>query len=216
MENENLSEGVRKTMPAGITGTGTMRMEIEPLYNEKNLDFETIKNNPILKPLGEINNGFVNMELLINRALWEYQEDKKQIDEMIESNPKYSETIILSKFQSILNHVKQIIQAQDIQKENMKRAINEMIKIVGKEYGILNEEASITRNIRKEEKPLHDEIKEIKEEKINIQTLSKDKELEEYHSELLDKDIPVPKKKTRKEGFIPIIDKEPDNNIDTN
>ena len=214
MENENLplSEGVKKTMPAGVTGIGTLRMQIEPLYNEKNLDFETIKNNPVLKPLAEINNGYVNMELLINRALWEYQENKIQIDAMIEANPKYSETIILSKFQNILNYIKQIIQAQDIQKENMKRAINEMIKIVEKEYGVLNEEVPIQKRIgRAEARPISEGIVEIKEE--NIPGTNKDSVTEEFHSELLDKDIPLPKKKGKREGYIPILNEESGSNI---
>lgn len=208
MENENLPEGLRKTMPAGVTGTGTIRMQIEPIYNEKNLDFETIKNNPVLKPLSEINNGYVNMELLINRALWEYQENKTQIDEMIESNPKYSETIILSKFQNVLNYVKQIIQAQDIQKENMKRAINEMIKIVEKEYGVLSEEEPTLKKTV-DTRPTGGGLTEIKE----VPDISKDEKTEEFYSDLLDKDVPIIKKKTKREGYIPILNEESGSNI---
>lgn len=194
MENEDLSEkNLRKNLPLGITGTGGMREHITPLYDEKKLDFRTIRDNPVLKPLAEINNGFVNMELLINRALWEFQEDKTTIDEMIEINPKYSETMILSKFQSLLGHVKQIIQAQDIQKENMKRAINEMVRIVDKEYGVLNEEGIDAKDVKPKEA-----------QQDNLQINEENKEIEnegpvEFPSELLERDIPIPVKKIKKE-----------------
>lgn len=209
MEDQNspLFDGTKKTMPAGVTGTGTIRTQIEPLYNEK-LDFNTIKNNPVLKPLSEINNGYINMELIINRALWEFQENKIQIDGMIEANPKYSETIILSKFQNILGYVKQIIQAQDIQKENMKRAINEMIKIVEQEYGVLEEEpVSTKKNIHKEFKEADKEKLITEEVKNETPIASSDTEDEAYHSDLLDKELPLPniKKKSKREGYTPIL-----------
>lgn len=206
-----MPEGTKKTMPAGVTGTGTIRTQIEPLYAEK-LDFAAIKNNPVLKPLSEINNGYINMELLINRALWEYQENKLQIDAMIQENPKYSETIILSKFQNILNYIKQIIQAQDIQKENMKRAINEMIKIVGEEYGILEEEQVPKKINKAETKHPSEEIVEIKEGGI-IPEADKNATPQEFYSELLDKEIPVQKKKGKREGYIPILNEESGTNI---
>lgn len=208
MEDPNYPsfDGTKKTMPAGVTGTGTIRTQIEPLYNEKSLDFNTIKNNPVLKPLSEINNGYVNMELLINRALWEYQENKIQIDNMIEANPKYSETIILSKFQSILGYVKQIIQAQDIQKENMKRAINEMVKIVEQEYGILEDEPVTTKKTnQKEPKSIDKEIFLTDEVKTEIPNTSNDVEVETFSSDLLDKELPLPKKKSKREGYTPIL-----------
>lgn len=203
-----LFDANRKTLPAGVAGTGTIRTQIEPLYSDGALDFNTIKNSPILKPLAEINNGYVNMELLINRALWEYQENKIQIDSMIEVNPKYSETIILSKFQNLLGFVKQIIQAQDIQKENMKRAINEMIKICNSEYGILEEEPIPTKKVsRKDLKEPETEIREEREVQENIE-VPPTVETEAYHSDLLDKDLPAPKKKSKKEGYIPILNEE--------
>lgn len=206
--NSPLFDANKKTLPAGVMGTGTIRTQVEPLYNQSNLDFNNIKNNPVLKPLSEINNGYVNMELLINRALWEYQENKIQIDAMIESNPKYSETIILSKFQSILGFVKQIIQAQDIQKENMKRAINEMIKIVSTEYGVLEEEEIPQKKpSRKEPKEIEKEVVEEKEIQ-EITEIPLSTEIEAFHSDLLDKDLPAPKKKSKKEGYIPILNEE--------
>ena len=108
---------------------------------------------------------------------------------MIESNPKYSETIILGKVQGMLGHIKQIIHSQDIQKENMKNAINEMIKIVREEYTLLEgpEQPSGLK-----EKTINEE-KEDKKDK-------EDKEEKTFHSELLEKEINLDNKGT----FIPI------------
>jgi len=165
------------------------REEIEPIYNEEKLDFETIKKNPILKPVAEMNNSYINFELLINRALWEYGQDKEAIDKMIEANPKYSETIILGKIQSILSHVKQIIHSQDIQKENMKKTINEIIKIVKENYGLLEEE---------ETEP-SESLKEPEE------VIEKDDNKEEkFYSDLVEKDVSAPKDKPNQNKFIPI------------
>ena len=192
---------VRKGMPSGLGESRRgIKEDIGGIYDEKELTFTHIKNNPILKPISEINKSFINFESLINRALWDYEEDKKQIDKMIELNPKYSETIILSKFQSILGHIKQIIHSQDLQKENMKSTINEMIKISGEEYALLQEEedgfaeGSVTKT-EKEEKP---EVKEsISEDKEENKEKINEEEEKVFSSELLEKDIPTPIHKRR-------------------
>ncbi len=172
--------------------------EIEPIYKGK-LDFEIIKKKPILKPIAEMNNSYINFELLINRALYEYLQDKKAIDEMVKLNPKYSETILLSKIQSILGYVKQIIHIQNIEKENMKNTINEMVKIAEQNYGLLEEESEEEPKIIKKED-------DIKKEEIDKQEKSEDKKKEdkpkEFFSELVEKNIPIPDE--NKEGFIPI------------
>lgn len=168
--------------------------EVESIYDEEKLDFDAIKKNPILKPIMEINNSFQNFELVINRALWEYEQDKKTIDEMIEANPKYSETMIMAKVQSILGHIKQIIHSQDIQKENMKNAINEMIKIVGEEYALLQEPEEPTETPEVgEPEPTQEEVDEKKDNK-------KDEKEKKFRSELLEKEINLP----GEDKFIPI------------
>lgn len=172
--------------------------EIEPIYDGE-LDFETIKKKPILKPIAEMNNSYMNFELLINRALYEYTQDKNAIDDMIKINPKYSETIILSKIQSILGYVKQIIHSQNIEKENMKKTINEMIEIVEQNYGLLEEESKEEQKIIKKEEVESEEDEDSEEE-------SEDKKKEDkpkgFYSDLLEKNIPIPDED--KEEIIPI------------
>ncbi len=178
--------------------------DIEPIYNG-DLDFETIKKKPILKPIAEMNNSYMNFELFINRALYEYTQDKNAIDEMIKINPKYSETIILSKIQSILGYVKQIIHSQNLEKENMKNTINEMIKIVEQHYGLLEEESEeeVKKEVPKEtlaEEESEEEPKRIKEKEGEDK--KKEEEPKEFYSDLLEKNIPIPD--DNKEESIPI------------
>lgn len=136
---------------------------IESIYEEKKLSFDEIKKNPILKPISEINKSFINFELIIRRAMLEYEKTKKEINQMIELQPKYSETMVMGKIQNILTHIPQIIHSQQIQKENMKDAINEMIKIVKVSYGVLDEEKEM--KIESKENNQIEDIKIINTEK---------------------------------------------------
>lgn len=176
----------------GINSRSTM--EVESVYDEEKLDLDSIRKNPILKPISEINNSFQNFELLINRALWDYQQDKTAIDGMIEANPKYSETMIMAKVQSILGHIKQIIHAQDIQKENMKSVIRDMIKITREEYAPLQEPEPPTKPKKKLVKDKKDN------EKVEKEEVEKEKT---FHSDLLDKEINL----SKEDKFIPIKNK---------
>jgi hypothetical protein len=196
-KNEEIDTKFRKLMPGGVGDVG-VRGDITPVYDEEKLDLEAIKTNPILKPLAEINNSFVNFELVINKALLEYQEDKSQIDAMIEANPRYSETIILSKVQSMLRHVKQIIHSQDIQKEDLKKVVKDMVKIAKTEYGLLQEQS-------KEEVPkAKEETAETGEETAEEKKGETPKEEKPVYSELVEREIPIPKDKSDKEGFVSI------------
>jgi len=136
---------------------------IESIYEEKKLSFDEIKKNPILKPISEINKSFINFELIIRRAMLEYEKTKKEINQMIELQPKYSETMVMGKIQNILTYIPQIIHSQQIQKENMKDAINEMIKIVKVSYGVLDEEKEM--KIESKENNQIEDIKIINTEK---------------------------------------------------
>jgi len=197
MEMKSTSESeTRKSLPFGVGTASGIKTEIEPLV-KRNLDFKNVKENPILRPIANINKSYENLEILINRALWEYSEDKEQIDEMIKINPKYSETIILSKFQNILSHVKQIIHAQDIQKDNMKDTLNEMIKIAEEEYGVLAENEFNKDDFGKDEKIIK---KEISLEEIR-ETPDEEQKKEVFYSDLLEKSVPVPETPESKENI---------------
>lgn len=160
--------------------------QIEKIY-EKELDTTTILKNPILRPIIEINNQHKNFERVVQKAVADAQEEKNEIDKMIEDNPIYSETIILAKFLKIWNCMSQIISSQDIQKDNMKKAINDMVNICMSEYTSNNSPATI--------------IEDFFPKKIKGRGI---------FSELLNKEIPILEKKEEKkeEIEIPIIEKK--------
>jgi hypothetical protein len=110
--------------------------KIEPIY-PGDLDFKSIMENPILKPLAELNRTYVNFELIIHKALNEYEEEKKMVDDMVAKVPKYSETIFVGRIQNMIREMKTLIHAQDVQKEAMKRAIAEMIDISRDNYRLI-------------------------------------------------------------------------------
>lgn len=197
------------------------RSEVDSIYSESKLDLDAIKKNPILKPISELNNSYINFELLINRALWEFGKNKEAIDSMIEENPKYSETILLSKVQSLIGHIKQVIHAQDIQKENMKNVINEMIKIVKENYGLLEEDNNepfeeikkpiieVNKKVGTVDKNLNKNIKEdkaveVEENKNNPIKNDEENKDEYYYSDLVERKIKKSNSSDKKGGFIPI------------
>lgn len=164
--------------------------EIESIYDKKELSFSDVKKNPILKPILEINKSFVNLELVINKALYDYEKDEREINEMIKINPTYSETMIMARVQNLKSSITQIVHSQDLQKENMKRAINEMIKIVSEEYGLLEE---VSKNTKELESKMN-----VKEKHELKKTIGNQKET--FHSNLLNKELSKPKEG----GLIPV------------
>jgi hypothetical protein len=150
-------------------------VKVDELYDRK-LDFETIMNNPILQPISEVNTTYRSQGLIVARNLWEYEQIKTRIDEMVRLNPVYSETLIFGEIQSLINVVKQIIHAQDVQRDLIKGTINEMVHLSDKYYQYAGER----RNISKSE-PI---------EKKEINPIVED--IQSFHSELLDKELPVP------------------------
>ncbi len=127
-------------------------IELESLYSG-NLDLKTTTENPILTPIAEANNTFTNLSLIRNKALLDYEEIYRKIQEMVEENPRYSETMIVTTIFNLIIQFKQIVHSQDLQIETMKKTIQEMIKIVNLRYDLLGEE----------EEPI---VKEIKKEKV--------------------------------------------------
>jgi len=124
------------------------------------LDFNDIRESPILKPISEINDSYINLELLINKALLEYQVIEDEINLMLKENPIYSETMLMARIENLKNQIKQIIHSQDLQKESMKSKINEMIKIVSEEYELIRgEEEFITGKEETKKKDKEEAVK---------------------------------------------------------
>ncbi len=111
-----------------IIEKGNESKEIEPLYDGE-LEPNDVTRRPILKPVANINNSFMDSQRLLNKSLFDYKRVKHKIDEMLLSMPKYSQTVIVSELLKLVNCIEQFIFLADHQQETLKRTINEMIQV---------------------------------------------------------------------------------------
>ncbi|GAG77131.1 unnamed protein product, partial [marine sediment metagenome] len=95
--------------------------------------------------------------------------------------------------------VKQIIHSQDVQKENMKNALKEMITIVNKEYGLLEEDEKSSEEEKEENKTESEEEGTEEEKKEEKKPLEKEEKSKTFYSDLIEKEIPKPKDINKKE-----------------
>lgn len=140
--------------------------DIEPIYNG-DLGLENIDHQPILKPVANINNSFIDSQKLLNKALSDYTKVKENINDMIKIMPKYSQTMIVAEIQRLVNYIEQYIFLSDQQQEKLKRTINEMIKVdneIERDYSKEINKPIQKVPFKKPIKPIDKEIKEDMEE----------------------------------------------------
>ena len=99
--------------------------KVEPIYN-KELD---IKDNPVLGSVAEMNQSFINTQKLLDKSDWEYEQGKKEINEMIQIMPKYSQTIIMAVMQKLIMHADHSTFLGKRQQEILKKGMQDVIKI---------------------------------------------------------------------------------------
>lgn len=103
--------------------------KIDKLY-EKNLTFQEIMENPIFQPVSQASAIYESQGLVISRALLEYQKATEEIKKLMDENPTYQQTIMMSKIRKVLDFSQQIIHSQDVQRESAKRCLNDVLNIV--------------------------------------------------------------------------------------
>jgi hypothetical protein len=117
---------------------------IEPLVNSDMITYEKVKNNPILGPLAQKNNSYLINEKNINRALRELEQTQNDIKNIISTNPEiYESTAILAKVERYKLFSSQVIHSLLLQKDELRSAIMEMIKINEIEYGLKTREEEV-------------------------------------------------------------------------
>jgi len=162
--------------------------EIDQIY-EGELDLNTTLQNPILRPIAEANKSYTSLALLILKSLYDYEESYQVIKEMIDENPRYAETMIITKVMNLISHVKQIVRSQDIQIDNLKNTIQEMININNSEYTLISKgEEEVIDLPQKSSTEVFDDIKKIAEEEEK-----EEEEEEPFVSSLTDKEVPIQK-----------------------
>ncbi len=124
---------------------------LEHILDPKKLDFDSLKKNPILKPISEINETFSNLHLTIIKAVLEYEEEYKKLQELEEINPRYTNTVLMVTIKNMVTIIKTIIHSQDLQINNMKKAMSEMIDINSSKFKlILDTEEEMRMRLKKE------------------------------------------------------------------
>jgi len=125
-------------------------IKLEYIYNEKNLDFDSIKNNPILKPISEINKNCCDLNLTSIKGVLEFEEEYKKLQELELINPRYTTTVLMTTINKIVNIIKTIIHSQDLQIISMKKTINEMVCINDDKYKLIDNEKEKIEKIRED------------------------------------------------------------------
>lgn len=110
----------------------------------EDLSFDSIMQNPVLKPLAEINRTILDLEEMNNKRLTDADRDFKWCDAISQEIPRYSESIFISRLWRLHSITGDIVKTQDIEIKTLKRAINEMLEIIRKYYGVIAEEEKKT------------------------------------------------------------------------
>lgn len=143
-------------------------VEVEPLYTG-DLTLESIQENPVLKPILEVNKRFMETQKLLNNFIWLWEKDKETINTYLEEEPIYSQMMLVGKVQSYINNVTHTKFLQDSQQELLKKAMQDMIEISKQQVeelrGLEEENVDLIRQMEEEktEKKPEEEQEETKE-----------------------------------------------------
>ncbi len=108
-------------------------IKADKLYDGE-LTYDEIKNNPILHPIFEVYTIYESMGQFVQRSVAEYDRIKLDIQERIKENTTYSQTMLVAKLSELITHSTNVIFSQDVQRRNIKQAMNEMVKLVKQYY----------------------------------------------------------------------------------
>lgn len=123
--------------------------EAKPIY-EKKIDFQDVIDNPILKPIFEINETYRMMEQSIRFSATEMDSLLTELEKLMAGNPAYGKTLFVAKFKVYKDYTKSIIKNDLDEKKMMKKAINEMISIA-KQYNTKEEPEKESEEQKEEE-----------------------------------------------------------------
>lgn len=108
---------------------------IEPLINEP-YTYDNMMNNPIIKPISEVDRSLRDLDEMINKMLIDSRRDKQWVNAAIEDVPSYQDSPFVSRIIELTKNTQNIIKLQDIEIKNLKNAIREIVEIVKEKYGV--------------------------------------------------------------------------------
>lgn len=126
---------------------------LEYIYSG-DLSFDSIRDNPILKPISEVNKNYCDLHITATKAILEFEDEYKKIQELEIINPRYTNTVLMATIKNIITSLKTVVHSQDLCDIGMKSVINEMIGISGSKYKLMDDDseriAKIKADMRKE------------------------------------------------------------------
>lgn len=124
----------------------------EKLIVEEDFGFDSIMNNPILKPLSEANNRVYDLDEMIYKKLNDMVLDKKWISDTIGDIPEYSTSNFVGRVIKLNTDMTDVIKLQDLIIYSLKQAIKEINSIVKTKYGVIIDEQEQTQKPKEEPK----------------------------------------------------------------
>jgi hypothetical protein len=146
------------------------KRKIDELFKPEDLSHEKIKTNPVLRPLAEINRLYLNNSLLIERYLTEMDEINKTLKDMEKQNPRYKQMMLYQVLGDYKNNAAQLVHTLILQKDSLKDAIGEMLRILEIDYALKNDEFRFRKPIAVNDNEIVNEPEKIE----NIEPLPKE------------------------------------------
>jgi hypothetical protein len=154
----------------------TAEVKIDEIYDGP-LDYEALKNQPILQPIAELASFYEGIGLLLKNEIIEFDNIQKEINTLFAKNQIYSKTIFGGQIMALKQKTSEIIFNSNLMIANLKRAIKDMIlldkkyktEVVEKKEVFPLKELDIISKGKgrpKKEEIGKNEIKEIKEEVV--------------------------------------------------
>ena len=109
---------------------------LEPLVNEP-YTYENMVNNPIIKPIAELDRSIRDLEDMINKKLIDAKRNQSWINAAIEDVPSYQDSPFIARLISLAKETQDVIKLQDIQLKNYREKVREIFDMVKKNYGVL-------------------------------------------------------------------------------
>ena len=97
--------------------------------------------------------------------LLEYDKSRNKLKELEDLNPTYNNTTLMATIHNLLNTVNFLVQAQDLQRDSLKKAMKNMIEINQEQYE-LNEENQYKKLKARIEKEYSEKFNKVQTESI--------------------------------------------------
>lgn len=98
--------------------------------------YENIYQNPILKPISEVDRSLYDIDEMIDKKLTDAKRDREWITTALNDNPEYSDVAFIARLLKLVQEVDDVIKFLILEKRNLRECIQEINEIVTQRYGV--------------------------------------------------------------------------------